>query len=114
MEAKESEETKSLSFQFVTIAGPGQGWKNENEHIVRSHVMRQLRRKQREEKKSKKDEKQDCPITESGERYGRPQPSWLVGYNSCSIYLQQLASIEYCHMKGMNKMGKWRKTAHSA
>ena len=88
METKESKETKAPSFQFVTITAPGQGWKNENEHIVRSHVMRQMRRKQREEKKSKKDERQNHLITESGDRYGHPQPSWRVGCNSCSIYLQ--------------------------
>lgn len=34
-------------FQFVTVTRPGHGCKNNNEHIVRSHVMKQVRRKQK-------------------------------------------------------------------
>lgn len=48
MGSKESDEAQSSNFQFVTITKPGAGWKNKNEHIVRSHVMRQVRQKQRE------------------------------------------------------------------
>jgi hypothetical protein len=71
MENKESKAGKSSSFQFVSVTKPGHGWKNENEHIVRSHVMRQLRQKQREERKAKRGEKDVYRVPRSAERYAQ-------------------------------------------
>jgi hypothetical protein len=33
--------------QFVNITKPGLGWKNRNEHLVRSHAMKHVRRRQK-------------------------------------------------------------------
>lgn len=69
MESRESKATKAKSFQFVTITKPGQGWKDKNEHIVRSHVMRQLRKKQRDQRQSKKRHMESYHVDRSGQRY---------------------------------------------
>lgn len=50
-EPKEAPVIISPSFKFVRITKPGHGWKNHNEHIVRSHAMRQVRKRQKLEKK---------------------------------------------------------------
>jgi len=42
----------SRSLQFIMVTRPGRDWKNNNEHIVRSHVMRNVRRGQKLKKKS--------------------------------------------------------------
>jgi hypothetical protein len=49
------------SFQFVSITKPGYGWKNQNEHIVRSHVMRQIRRKQRVKREAEQSDLENGP-----------------------------------------------------
>jgi hypothetical protein len=46
-EMEGSKDSTGSEFQFVNITKPGVGWKNRNEHIVRSHVMRQVRREKR-------------------------------------------------------------------
>lgn len=72
MKSHHSKDDIPSSFQFVTITKPGQGWKNKNEHIVRSHVMRQLRQKQRAQKSQQGKKDDDTVILKSqSERYDR-------------------------------------------
>jgi hypothetical protein len=65
------------NFQFVSITKPGYGWKNQNEHIVRSHVMRQIRRKQRVKREAEQSDLENGPETAKkvDARYGN---IWLL------------------------------------
>jgi hypothetical protein len=44
---KDSSEAGSPGLKFVAISKPGHDWKRGNEYIVRSHVMRHVRKKQK-------------------------------------------------------------------
>ena len=58
-----SSEAAGSTFEFVNITKPGAGWKNKNEHIVRSHVMRQVRRNKRcQNAKLKKKKLKNTPV----------------------------------------------------
>jgi hypothetical protein len=89
---KELKDGAASDFQFVTITKPGHGWKDKNEHIVRSHVMRLVRQKQREKRSPKPRGSQGRHVNGLGERYGRFD---ILAYGTVSIgiYLQQLAPI---------------------
>lgn len=65
------------NFQFVSITKPGYGWKNQNEHIVRSHVMRQIRRKQKVKREAEQGDLENGPETAQtvDARYGI---LWLI------------------------------------
>jgi hypothetical protein len=56
MAGQEAKEGIAPSFQFVSITKPGDGWKHHNEHIVRSHAMRQVRKRQKLETKARQKE----------------------------------------------------------
>ena len=45
---KNSRETAGLDLRFVAVTKPGHGWKSSDEHVVRSHAMRHVRRKQKQ------------------------------------------------------------------
>lgn len=111
LDSKESSEDMASSFQFVTITKPGHGWKNKNEHIVRSHVMRQVRQKQREQRTSKAGEVGDYHVNRYSQRYALPD-CLACRCNSSYICLQQLAPIVQRHLTVLNRLGKQRKRRH--
>lgn len=45
---KNLRETANLDLRFVAVTKPGHGWKSSDEHVVRSHAMRHVRRKQKQ------------------------------------------------------------------
>jgi hypothetical protein len=72
MAGQEAKETIAPSFQFVSITKPGDRWKDHNEHIVRSHVMRQVRKRQKLEKKASQRELESSLVAKqkTDRRYG--------------------------------------------
>jgi hypothetical protein len=67
MDGAEPSKAPPLRYQFVTVTKPGDRW-NKNEHIVRSHAMRLVRRTQRLQKLAKQDKMGRCSVKRPDER----------------------------------------------
>jgi hypothetical protein len=100
-------EAGSPGLQFVTITKPGHDWKRGNEYVVRSHVMRHVRKKQ---KLKVAEAQRKLNASSTG------QIQWDIRYGELPISIHDILDLCLCNISPQNSFNhkNKRETVHES